>query len=442
MKHTLCGVMPMKHSNLIHQTLFLSCSHFAVRLIGFVMRIWLSRELGAVAMGLVELAHSAQMLMITPVISGLPAAVSRMSAKATGNPAKQTAVLRCGIALSLVIGLPLCFGAFLLREPIALWLGDIRTLPALVVYLPCIPVLGVSCALNGYYYGTGRPIPPALGEIIEQVVRFLLSMRLVTLLHDWPLTLRAAIPAAATLVGETIGLFFMLALCAASLLLQRGSGGRRALLQEMLSLALPLTGMKLVSSLMRTVNATLIPARLQLSGLPQSEALSQLGMVNGMLMPMLMLPSFITCSLCMVSAPELTRRQAQGKPLRPLCQRIGRATLGAGLLCMAGVWLLAPVIAGNLYRQPELFPLLRRCCAFIPVMALTQVLGGMMNGLGLQSQSLRISLISGFAGVLFTNILAAQPGIRLWGVIAAMGISQIITLLLSLQSLSKAVCFR
>ena len=75
-------------------------------------------------------------------------------------------------------------------------------------------------------------------------------------------------------------------------------------------------------------------------------------------------------------------------------------------------------------------------------MALTQVLSGMMNGLGLQSQSLRISLISGFAGVLFTYILAAQPGIRLWGVIAAMGISQIITLLLSLHSLSRAVCFR
>ena len=98
----------MKRSNLIRQTMFLSCSHFAVRVIGFVMRIWLSREMGAAAIGLVELSHSAQMLLITPVVAGLPAAVSRMSAKATGDPEKQTRVLRCGIALSLITGLPLC----------------------------------------------------------------------------------------------------------------------------------------------------------------------------------------------------------------------------------------------------------------------------------------------------------------------------------------------
>lgn len=429
----------MNRSRLIRQTMFLSGSHFIVRVIGFVMRIWLSREMGATAMGLVELAHSAQMLLITPVVSGLPAAVSRMSAKATGDPEKQIRVLRCGMALSLLAGLPLCLAAFLLREPISLWLGDIRTLPALVAHLPCIPVLGLSCALNGYYYGTGRPVPPALSEMLEQAVRFILCIRLVSLLRSWPVTLRAAIPALGALAGETIGLFLMLLLCARVLLFKKGSGSRREILREMLALALPLTGMKLVSSLMRTVNATLIPARLQLSGLPSSEALSQLGMMNGMLMPMLLLPSFITGSLCMVAAPELTRRQAQRRPLRPLCIRICAAALGVGVFCMLGVHLLAPLIAGMLYRQAELLPLLRRCTPLIPLMALTQVLSGMMNGLGLQSRSLRISLLSGFVSVLATYVLAAQPAIRLWGALIAMALSQLITLILSAASLKQTV---
>lgn len=429
----------MNRSVLIRQTIFLSGSHFIVRVIGFVMRIWLSREMGAAAMGLVELAHSAQMLLITPVISGLPAAISRMSAKATGNPGKQIRVLRCGMALALLTGLPLCLAAFSLREPIALWLGDIRTLPALIIHLPCIPILGVSCALNGYYYGTGRPVPPALSEMLEQLIRFLLCVRLVALMRSWPATLRAAIPALGALAGETIGLFFIVLLCAHTLLFIKGAGSRREILHEMLALALPLTGMKLVSSLMRTVNATLVPARLQLSGLPQSEALSQLGMMNGMLMPMLLLPSFITGSLCMVSAPELTRRQALGKPLRPLCIRIAIGTLGVGLLSMAGIWLFAPVIANGLYRQAELLPLLRQCCPLIPVMALSQVLGGMMNGLGLQNRSLRISLLSGFISVLATYILTAQPALRLQGALIAMALSQLITLALSAAALKQTV---
>ncbi|MGN0775525.1 MAG: oligosaccharide flippase family protein [Candidatus Ventricola sp.] len=427
----------MNIRTLVRQTAFLSASHFVVRVIGFVLRIWLSRALGAQAIGLVELAQSAQMLLITPVVSGLPAAVSRMCAKS--QPARQARVLRCGMGLALLTGVPVAVLAFVFRTQLALWLGDIRTLPALLVYLPCIPILGVSCALNGYYYGTGNPVPPALSELLEQIVRLLLTIRLVSALRGWPTMLRAAIPAAASLAGETVSLALMLLIAARSILCEKGEGSRRVLYREMLALALPLTGMKLVSSLMRTVQSALVPARLQVSGLPAAEALGQFGMLSGMLMPVLMLPSFITCSLCMVAAPELTRRQADGKPQKNLVRHILLGTLAVGLCAMAAVWLFAPLIAGTLYRQAELLPLLRRSCALVPVMALTQVVSGLMNGLGLQSTSLRIALGANLLSVLLMFALAAQPALQLYGVLLAMAAAQAVTLVLSLRALSAAV---
>ena len=427
----------MNARTLVRQTMFLSASHFIVRVIGFFNRIWLSRALGAQAMGLVELTHSAQMLLITPVVSGLPAAVSRMCAKS--QPERQARVLRCGISLALLTGVPVAALAFVFRTQLALWLGDLRTLPALLIYLPCIPVLGVSCALNGYYYGKGKPVPPALSELLEQLVRLFLCIRLVFALRGWPTMLRAAIPAAASLLGETASLVLMLLIAARAILFAPGEGSRRAVYREMLSLALPLTGMKLVSSLMRTVQSTLIPARLQVSGLPASEALSRFGMLSGMLMPVLMLPSFITCSLCMVAAPELTRRQANGTPQKNLVRRILGGTLLVGLGAMAAVWLFAPLIAGTLYRQAELLPLLRRCCVLVPVMALTQVVSGLMNGLGLQGTSLRIALGANLLSVLLMYALAAQPALQLWGAVIAMAAAQAVTLGLSLRALYAAV---
>ncbi len=435
----------MAQSKLIRQTLFLSCSHFAVRAVGFVMRIWLSRELGAQAMGLVELAQSAQMLLITPVVSGLPAAVSRMSAQRKGR--EQTRVLQSGVLLALLVSLPVMALAFLLREPLALWLGDLRTLPALIVYLPCIPILGVSCAFNGYYYGTGRPVPPALSELLEQIVRFLLCVRLVSLLRGFPLTLRSAIPALGALAGETVGLVFMLLFIALAALGKSATPAqssppaaedavrRRSILGEMVSLALPLTGMKLVTSLMRTASAALVPARLQVSGLTAAESISRFGMLHGMMMPVLMLPSFITCSLSMVASPELSRRQAEGKPLGLLTRRVLLATLLIGLPAMAAVWLLAPLFAGPLYRQAELLPLLRVCCPLVPVLALCHVTGGLMNGLGLQGKSLRIALVSNFLSLLLMYVLAALPQLRLWGAAMAMAAGHVLTLVLSLRVL-------
>lgn len=427
----------MNACTLVRQTMFLSASHFIVRVIGFFNRIWLSRALGAQAMGLVELTHSAQMLLITPVVSGLPAAVSRMCAKS--QPARQVRVLRCGISLALLTGVPVAVLAFVFKTQLALWLGDLRTIPALLIYLPCIPILGVSCALNGYYYGKGKPVPPALSELLEQLVRLFLCIRLVFALRGWPTTLRAAIPAAASLAGETASLLLMLLIAARSILFEPGEGSRRAVYREMLSLALPLTGMKLVSSLMRTVQSALIPARLQVSGLPASEALSRFGMLSGMLMPVLMLPSFITCSLCMVAAPELTRRQANGTPQKSFVRRILGGTLLVGLCAMAAVWLFAPLIADTLYRQAELLPLLRRCCVLVPVMALSQVVSGLMNGLGLQGTSLRIALGANLLSVLLMYALAAQPALQLWGAVIAMAAAQAVTLGLSLRALYAAV---
>ena len=397
------------------------------------MRIWLSRELGAQAMGLVELAQSAQMLLITPVISGLPAAVSRMCAKA--EPAQQVRILRCSIIFALAVSLPLTAAAFFLRTPLCLWLGDIRTMPALLCYLPCIPALGISCVLNGYYYGIGRPMPPAFCEILEQIVRFFLTVRLVALLRGWPVMLRSAAPAAAALIGETAALLLMLLLSARVLFFEKSEGSRRKLYGEVLSLALPLTGMRLVSSLMRTAQSVLIPARLQRAGLTSAQALAQFGMLSGMLMPILMIPSFITCSLCMVIQPEMTRRQSEGRALRRPIARLLKITFLLGAAAMLGVFLAAPVFSGTLYRQPALLAMLRRCCPLIPIMALCQVSSGIMNALGMQGTSLRISLAASFLSVLLMFVLAALPNLKLYGVMIATAAAQLLTLFLNLRAL-------
>ena len=141
----------------------------------------------------------------------------------------------------------------------------------------------------------------------------------------------------------------------------------------------------------------------------------------------------------MVCAPEMTRRQAQGQPLRRLCLRALGVALGVGLCAMAGVCLFAPFIAETVYRQAELLPLLRRCCALIPVFALSQVVGGLLNGLGLQSAVLRITLLCGVTGVVLNYLLVAQPALRLWGALIALAATQLLALLLSARTLLRAV---
>ena len=103
-----------------------------------------------------------------------------------------------------------------------------------------------------------------------------------------------------------------------------------------------------------------------------------------------------------------------------------------------GVWLTAPLIANVFFRQAALLPLLRGSCCLIPVIAAAHVCGGMMNALGLQGASLKISLAASLLGVL--AVLLLVPVVGLWGAVASLGAVQGLTLLLSLRALRRSGC--
>ena len=88
--------------------------------------------------------------------------------------------------------------------------------------------------------------------------------------------------------------------------------------------------------------------------------------------------------------------------------------------------------------RAALLPLLRGSCALIPIIATTHVCGGIMNALGLQGASLKISLASGLLGVLTVQFLV--PVIGLWGAVVSLGAVQGLTLLLSLLVLRRSGC--
>ncbi len=199
--------------------------------------------------------------------------------------------------------------------------------------------------------------------------------------------------------------------------LAQGEGARKPIFRELLALALPLTGMRLVSALMQTVNASLIPARLRLFGLSAAEqAMASLGVFHGMLKPILFMPSFITCSLSMAASPELTRLQTEGRPLACLSGVCSTARSWSGA-ARCGVLVTAPLIAHVFFRQAALLPLLRGSCPLIPVIAMAHVCGGIMNALGLQSASLKISLASSLTAV---TAVSACFRIAVWGAVVSL----------------------
>ena len=420
----------MKRGSLKGQALVLAGSNAVVRALGFLLHVVLSRLLGPQALGVMELAHNVHMLSIVPVTAGLPLAVSRLTAQR-----EDAAALRAGRSLVLRAGavlLPL----WALTAPLtAQLLGDRRTLPPLLAFTPCILVLGLSAVYNGYCYGCGAAWPPALGTLSEQVLRFLLAAGLLTALPALSVPLRAAVPAVATLAAEIAALALM-----AGMLRHEGMLARApldaALRGEVFRLSMPLTLARLLQTLLRSALGVLIPRRLVYGGLGAEAATAAYGMLQGMVMPVLMLPGILTAAVGMVGAPAIARRS--GAELRRLAAEIFAVSLGCGAAGALAVRAASPLLAEHVYGVTALAPLFRCAAPLTLLFALQQATGTLLTGLGQQKRTLLPTLAGAAVTLLLTYFWAASP-MRLEGAVYALLLGRAVALLGQLAAVLRVL---
>lgn len=414
----------MKTSGARKQTFFLTGINAVVRAVGLLLRVLLSRVLGAEIMGIAELAQGVHMLAITPLTSGLPMAISRMTAKAKEND-KQKPLL-AGVSLVRIASAALIPLLLLFSPLIAQGMGDVRVLPSLWFTAPCILILGYSAVFNGYCYGQEWSRIPAMSELIEQVARLLFSILFIFAFQRATAPWLAALPVAATMVAELIGLWFVLHIV--RIPLDQTSVARRWR-RPVLQLAVPTTVSRLIQTLLRSLTAILIPIQLQKSGLSPAESTARLGMLNGMVMPILMLPCVFTSALSMVALPRLSKAEENPSELKRLLWLCFGASVPVALACTLAIYASAPILANTVYRLAELADLFRLCAPLTALFALTHVVGGVIASLGQQKRSMYGALIASGVTLLMTFCLTADPRIRLNGVVYAQGAGQLISIL-------------
>lgn len=395
----------MKEQSLKIQTAVMTGCNMVIRGLGFILRMITARLLGPEAVGVMELAGQAHMLALTPAASGLPGAVSRMVAK----DAEKAGVLLTARKMVMRLGLLLGVLLLLFSPLIAGWMGDERTLPSLLLFSPCILIIGLSGVYRGYSLGMGNVWPPALCEMTEQVVRLLIVLAAALIIPRLTVAWRAAVPAFATVMGEGCGLLLMV------LWLRKKVKGRPAPVGKQLSrAALPVTMNRLCHTALRTLCSVIIPLRLTAAGLSHSEAISRMGMLSGMVMPLIFLPGMFSGALGTVSIPAVAGCRSCVRQ-RKLMLRLLLAAGAVGIGCSSLLHVLAPFVGKKLYALPEVGELLRAMSPLAAILSVQQVLGGIMMGLGMERKTFFASLWGALITLGLTFLWTADRRLGIYG---------------------------
>ena len=404
-------------STILAGTLLLTATGLFSQVVGFLYRMALSRLIGAETMGLYQLVMPVYSMLMSVTAVGLTVAVSTLSARyhALGDSGTVKLVLRRALRDFLLLAVPLGLAVAVLSDPISVYLlGDARTRLGVVVMVPCMLLTGVENLHKHCFYGIGRVRPPAAVETAEQLIRASAVL----------LLLIALLPRSAE---ETVGVIALgmvlcevFSACALTLLFRRhwkrcppGPAGAEVRDRRLMAIALPVGCTSLLGTLLGSANAVLIPAKLVEGGMTLSEAMSEFGVLCGMTLPLLALPTGFIGALCLVMVPDLSRRTAQGdrRAAGGFLDRVMSATSLLMAPAMALLTVIGPAVGAALFRDERVGELILPLAAGTLLGCWQSVLSGALNGLGLQGRAARNAILSDAVQLAFTFFAVSRFGL-------------------------------
>lgn len=434
----------IKKNPLITGTLLMTAAGVLSRIIGFFYRIFLSRTIGAEALGIYQLIGPVFSLCFALTASSIQTSISKFVGDAIGGckdslcgEKKARAYLILGLVLSC--GLSILTGIFMYfnADWIAVrFLGEARCAPLLVLLtyslLPCC----IHACINGYYYGRKNAFVPSLCQLIEQIARVGSVWIIFQITTEKGIPLTAFHAVCGLVIGECFGLLVSMSALLREKRLPRGSYTSDSICNStmthaFLAMVIPLTINRLSVAFSTSLENLLIPQKLQLYGYTQTDALSIYGILSGMTLSIILFPCVLTNSLSVLLLPAIS--EARGRSNENQIRRTTQKAIRLGLLlgfAFTILFLLTGDMIGNkLFHNALAGHFICRLAWLCPLMYITSLLSSILHGLGRPKQ------------VLFVNLLACLIRIgMIWFLVPAYGIGAYLWGLLLSQVFASVAC--
>lgn len=418
-------------SKFLRGTIILLIAGFVTRILGFINRIVIARFIGAEGVGLYMMAYPTLVLVITITQLGLPVAISKnvAEAEAKGDFPKVKKILIVSLSITIFLSILFTPALFLLAPLLSKTMfTDPRTHLPLLAITPIIPIIAVSSVLRGYFQGRQNMKPSAIAQVIEQVVRIAFIAVLTKAFLPYGIEYATAAAMVAGVIGEFISLLYLLT----SFKLKKRFRLRkdffkfihsgRETFNELMSVALPTTGSRLIGSVSWFFEPIVVTHSLAIAGVATITATKQYGALTGFAMPLLLLPSFITLSLSTSLVPAISEANSNNnkKLIEHRLQQALRLTFLTGGISVVLLFVLADPLMEVMYGSTNGSSFIKIMAPFFLFYYYQGPLQAVLQALNLARAAMINSLIGSVVktGVIF--LLASQPSFGING--AALGI--------------------
>lgn len=412
----------------------------ATRALGFLLKIYLSRTLGSVLLGIYQVAMSIFGVLMTFVSSGIPVVLSRNVSYYSGRNDKKSigSIVSSGLIITAIICSVVSLVVFLFPGLLSPIFTSTASIEMIYILLPALLFSSIYEVLRGALWGEQKFFTISITEFIEQIARIILlliffntSLVNISATNKTALSLSLACVISSILV---IVIYFK-------------SGGNLANpkyeFKNLLKTSSPITAVRTVSSVVSSIIAIIIPIRLQTYGFSQTEALSEFGIIMGMTFPILMIPATLISSLAVTMIPSISEQSNDIDNGKLQDRTIIKSKINFSLktsiifssILLSSFIALGEPICEFLFGNIKAGSYLSVASIIMIPLGLSQISSSVLNAVGLEMKSLKNYVIS--SAVLIISIIFLPKYFGTYALIIGYFLMSVISSVMNISMLIK-----
>ena len=395
-------ISKIKDNTFIKSTLILLFGGFAGKLIGFVLKIIITRNLGTEAMGLFSLLSPTTSLLSTFAVFSYPTTLSKIISEKTYRTKDLfTSVIPISILINVVIIIIILFSADYIS--LNLFREERLYLPIICISLT-MPFISISSIIKGYFWGKQNMFPYMLSNFIEQISRILIITILLPKINN--IIYKICFIILVNIIGEIISQIVMI-LYIPKIKINNLNINKNSI-KETYTESLSNTTSKLIGTFSHFLEPIILTNILLYMGYSKNYIVYEYGIINAYSLSLLLMPQFFTQNMSTSLIPELSKHYSNHN-YKICIKRIKQVVLLSSFIGATStiIIILFPNFFLNLlYKTNEGIDYIRLLSPFIILFYIQYPLSNSIQALGKSKTALKISIISSIIRIISIIILS------------------------------------
>ena len=294
----------------IKSTIILVIGGFITKVLGMIIRMVTTRIIGLSGIGLYMMIMPTYGLFITIATLSLPIAISKLVSENTRNNKNVIlGIIPIAMFIDVLLVLILIFSSHFISNTL---LQNEKLYTPILAMAITLPFITLSNIIRGYFFGKEKMVPHVISNIIEQIIRILMTI-IIT-----PYLLKYGVISAVTgiilynVISEIVSILILFFFIPKKVTItKKDIEPDYDNIKDIFKISVPTTAGRIISSVGVFLEPIIITYVLLKIGYTSGEITNEYGIITGYVFPMVMMPQFLSAAISNALLPTVSKYHAE-----------------------------------------------------------------------------------------------------------------------------------